>query len=301
MKSLQKKVKKAIFLVAGYGTRFLPATKAMPKEMLPVVDKPIVQYLVEQAVDSGIEEIIFVTGRGKHAIENHFDISYELQRTLVERNKLELLKLVEPLHSMAKFSYVRQPLPMGNGDAILRAKHLIGDGEPFAVFFGDDLFDAKVPVLKQLMNVFDRYQDPVIALAEVPRAALSQYGTVEGIPALPKGTWEIEKLVEKPKDTKRFKHPLAIVSPYVLPYEAFDALEEEQKAVRLGKRGKRAEVGLSQAIGNVYMKKRSVYGYEVRGTWYDCGSKIGYLKANIAFAMKRPELRGDLRKFIKNI
>lgn len=295
----KKKVKKAIFLVAGYGTRFLPATKAMPKEMLPVVDKPIVQYLVEQAVDSGIEEIIFVTGRGKDAIENHFDVSYELERTLVERNKLELLKLVEPLPNLAKFSYVRQPLPMGNGDAILRAKHLIGEGEPFAVMFGDDLFDSKVPVLKQLMQVFKRYQDPVMTLAEIPRAELHKYGTAQGTKVLPNGTWEIQKLVEKPKNTKRFKHPLAVVSPYILPYEAFDALEEEQRAVAAGERKRGAEVGLSQAIGNVYMKKRSVYGYQVKGTWYDCGSKIGYLTANIAFARKRPELRRELNKFLR--
>lgn len=291
-------VTKLIVLVAGYGTRFLPVTKAMPKEMLPIVDKPMLQYIVEDAVKAGIEDVIFVTGRGKHAIENHFDVSYELENTLVERKKRKLLKIVRPISSLARFTYVRQPMPLGNGDAILRAKHLIGVGEPFAIAFGDDLFDTKVPVLTQLMRVFERYQDPVFALAEIPRAELSQYGTVSG-KEVRQGVWEVEKLVEKPKDTSAFKHPLALVSPYVVPYDVFDALEEERRAVRAGRRKKGAEVGLSEAIGNVYMKKRSVFGVVIKGTWYDCGNVAGYLKANIAYAKKRPELRKALRDVIK--
>ena len=293
-------VKKVIIPVAGFGTRFLPVSKAMPKEMLPVVDKPVIQYIVEEAVASGIEDVIFITGRGKRAIEDHFDVSFELEHTLVEREKRELLKLVKPLSTMARFSYVRQNEPLGNGDAILRAAHLIGEGEPFAVLFGDDIVDHKVPALKQLIDVYQRYQDPTIAMVAVPRRELSSYGTVSG-KEVQSGIWEADRIVEKPKNTKAFKKPLAIIGKYVLPYEILAVLEEEAKAVRAGKRGKGAEIGLTDALGNIYVKRRPVYGVEVKGTRYDCGSKNGLLQANLAYAMKRPELRKDLRRFIRDL
>lgn len=298
----KSKVTKVVIPVAGFGTRFLPVTKAMPKEMLPVVDKPVIQYIVEEAVASGITDVIFVTGRGKRAIEDHFDVSFELEHTLVEREKHELLKTVKPLSKLARFSYVRQNEPLGNGDAILRAAHLIGEGESFAVLFGDDIVDHDVPALKQLINVYERYQDPTIAMVQVPRAELGSYGTVAGT-EVSSGIWEADRIVEKPKqtDAKTFPKPLAIIGKYVLPYEILGVLEQEAEAVAKGERGKGAEIGLTDAIGNIYLKNRPVYGVEVEGTRYDCGSKSGYLQANIAYAMKRPDLKDDLKKFISQL
>src|SRR3989344_6112011 len=296
-KSTLPKVTKVIIPVAGFGTRFLPVTKAMPKEMLPIVDKPIIQYIVEEVVAAGMTDVIFITGRGKRAIEDHFDASFELEQTLVERDKQSLLKLVKPLERMARFTYVRQNEPLGNGDAILRAKHLIGEGEPFAVVFGDDIVDSKVPALTQLMRVFDRYRDPVMAMYGVPRAELALYGTIDGTEISP-GVWEANRIVEKPKDVRSFKKSIATIGKYILPYEGLAALEEEARAVRAGKRGKNAEVGLTDMLGNIWVKRRPVYGVEIKGDRYDCGNKLGYLEANIAYALKRPELRRDLRKFM---
>jgi UTP--glucose-1-phosphate uridylyltransferase len=293
------KVTKAILPVAGFGTRFLPVTKAMPKEMLPIVDKPIIQYLVEEAVACGITDIIFVTGRGKRVIEDHFDTSYELERTLVEREKHELLALVEPIASLARFTYVRQPLPRGNGDAILRAAHLIAPNEPFAVLFGDDIVDAPKPALMQLLEVFERYHDPVVALSRVPREVLVHYGTVGGT-KVSKTVWEVDRIVEKPKTIDVQRVPLAIIGKYILPpsfLRSLEAARERYEKVRR-KRGGSHELGITDGFVE-HLKTRPVYGVEIEGTWYDCGDKAGYLKANIAFARKRKELRLKLDSFLR--
>ena len=192
-----KRVRKAVLPVAGFGTRFLPATKAMPKEMMPIVDKPVIQYLVEEAVASGIEEIIFVTGRGKRAIEDHFDVSYELEDTLVEKNKHDLLEAVQGISSLAKFSYVRQSMPLGDGYALLQAAHLLA-GEPVLVMFGDCLYDSKVPASKQLIDTFEKYGDPVVGLSEVPKNEVKKFGVIDGI-KVSEGTYEIKDMVEKPE------------------------------------------------------------------------------------------------------
>jgi len=286
-------VRKAIIPVAGYGTRFLPVTKAMPKEMLPVVDKPVIQYLVEEAVASGITDIIFVTGRGKRAIEDHFDASYELERTLVERDKRDLLKLVEHLPKLARFVYVRQPMPRGNGDAILRAAHLIGPDEPFAVLFGDDLIDAPRPALAQVIAVFQKRGAPTMALARVPRADLSRYGTIAG--SRKEGrAWNVERIIEKPKNTAAIREPLAVVGRYVLTPGVLVALYMAERTL-----GKDRELGITDGLAR-YVRDQPVCGVELAGAWYDCGSKIGYLAANIAFAKKRPELRTALNRMLKH-
>src|SRR3989344_1011666 len=226
-------VKKAIIPVAGYGTRFLPVTKAMPKEMLPVVDTPIIQYLVEEAVASGITDVIFVTGRGKRAIEDHFDTSYELEQTLVERDKQDLLKIVRPLANLARFVYVRQPMPRGDGDAILRAAHLIAPDEPFAVLFGDDLIDARVPAIRQLMAAFARRRSPIVGLARVRRRDLRRYGTVSGREEQ-RRLWRVERLIEKPSRIADIRPPLAVAGRYILIPEIFEAITQAGRAPRGG-------------------------------------------------------------------
>lgn len=289
-------ITKVIIPVAGYGTRFLPVTKAMPKEMLPVVDKPIIQYLVEEAVASGMTDIIFVTGRGKRAIEDHFDVSYELERTLVEREKHDLLKIVEPISRMARFTYVRQPMPLGNGDAILRAAHLLGNDEPFAVLFGDDLVDSRVPALKQLLRVFQRYGDPVVALARVSRRDLQRYGMAIGVET-ERGVWELRRIVEKPTASEaraERRVPHSVIGKYILTPGVMATIRDLQKRDKGGTNRSQTEVGVTNGL-SVYLKERPVYGVEILGKWYDCGGKIGYLQANIAYARRRPELRRGLR------
>ncbi|MFC1623482.1 UTP--glucose-1-phosphate uridylyltransferase, partial [Patescibacteria group bacterium] len=217
------KIKKAILPVAGFGTRFLPATKAQPKEMLPIVDKPVIQYLVEEAVAAGIEEIIFVTGRGKRAIEDHFDTSFELEKTLVEKEKKALLDTVKGISGLAKFSYVRQSEPLGDGHAILCARHLVHKDESVAVLFGDDIIDGKVPAIKQLMGVYDKYKDAVIALSRVPKKDVSKFGVVDSV-EVGADTHEIKKFVEKPA-VKDAPSDLVAVGKYIITPEVFEKLE----------------------------------------------------------------------------
>ncbi len=216
-----QKIKKAILPVAGFGTRFLPATKAQPKEMLPVVDKPAIQYLVEEAVQAGIEEIVFVTGRGKRAIEDHFDYSFELDHTLVEKNKHDLLEKVREVEKLAKFSYVRQPIPLGDGHAVLCARHIVGD-EPVLVMFGDSLYDSQVPAAKQIIDVYEKYQDPVVGLAEVEEDEVERFGVIDGI-KLEKGIYEIKRFMEKPKKEEAPSR-LVAVGKYVITPEVFEVL-----------------------------------------------------------------------------
>lgn len=279
-------IKKAIIPVAGMGTRFLPATKAQPKEMLPIVDKPVIQYLVEEAVAAGITEIIFVTGRGKRAIEDHFDYAHELEQVLATRGKRELLKTIREISDLASFAYVRQKEPLGNGDAILAAAHLVGD-EPCAVLFGDDIVDSPVPCLKQMIPVFEKYNDPVIALEEVKQSDVSMYGIVEATKVGDR-TYEISRIVEKPEQ-KKAPSRLAVVGKYIITKEVFSELKKL--------RPKDGEIGLSDALEN-YLSHSAVYGYQFKGTRYDCGSKIGFLKAVVDFGLKHEETKSEFRKYL---
>ncbi len=285
------KIKKAILPVAGFGTRFLPATKAQPKEMLPVVDKPVIQYLVEEAVASGIEEIIFVTGRGKRAIEDHFDISFELERTLVEKHKKDALKEVRKIAKLAKFSYVRQPEPLGDGHAILCAKHLVHPGESVAVLFGDDLIDSDIPALKQLIDVYEKYHDPVVALCKVPKEDVSKFGVVD--PKCMEGrTCEIQKFVEKPK-VEDAPSNLVAVGKYVITPDVFEKLEESVND--------KGEIRLANAFVRMIESDKAIYGHEVEGQRYDCGDKLGFVEATIQMGLKHPEIKSKLAKYIATL
>lgn len=286
------KIRKAVFPAAGFGTRFLPFAKASPKEMLPIVDKPVIQYLVEEAVAAGIEEIIIVTGRGKRAIEDHFDYSYELEQTLVERGKRELIKEVRKIAEMAKFVYVRQPTPLGDGHAILCAKEVIGR-EPFAVMFGDDLVDSKVPALSQLIKVYEKYHAPVIALERINKKESKKYGIIQPAGRNETGRLHrIKNLVEKP-DPAHAPSDLAIIGKYILTPQVLDALEKAEK-------GRDGEIRLIEAF-RLLMGKTPIYGYEVEGRRYDTGDKLGFLQATIDFALKRKDLGPQLKKYLRQL
>lgn len=287
------KVKKAILPVAGFGTRFLPATKAQPKEMLSVVDKPVIQYLVEEAVASGIEEIIFVTGRGKRAIEDHFDVSYELEDTLVEKNKHDLLETVQKISGLAKFSYVRQPVPMGDGHAILCAKHLVNEGEAVAVLFGDDLVDGEVPAIRQLLDVYERYGDSVVALSQVAPEEVSKFGVVRATELAPR-THEITQFVEKPKMEDAPSNLIA-VGKYIITWDMLETLESLQDGSVDG------EVRLADAFIKHIGNNKPLYGYEFEGERHDCGDKFGFVKATIALGLKHPEVGAKLKDYLKSI
>jgi UTP--glucose-1-phosphate uridylyltransferase len=287
------KVKKAILPVAGFGTRFLPATKAQPKEMLPVVDKPVVQYLVEEAVASGIEEIIFVTGRGKRAIEDHFDVSYELENTLVEKNKHDLLEAVQKISNLAKFSYVRQPVPMGDGHALLCAKHLVNEGEAVAVLYGDDIVDGSVPALKQLIEVYEKYQDPVIALMQVEAEEVSKFGVVDPV-RIDARTHEIKSFIEKPSREEAPSNLIA-VGKYIITYEVLEALEH------LRSQADKNEVRLADAFIQLLEDGRPLYGYEFEGNRHDCGDKFGFVRATIALGLKHPEIGEKLKQYLRGL
>ena len=285
-----KKIRKAVFPAAGYGTRFLPATKAQPKEMLPIVDKPVIQYLVEEAVDSGIEEIIIVTGRGKRAIEDHFDYSFELEHNLVEKNKHDLLEKVRKVSDLAKFVYVRQPMPLGDGHAILMAKELIGD-EPFAILFGDDLIDHKVPGLKQLMNVYEQTQSSIIGLEKVPKDQVQNYGVIESC-GMDGRMHHIASLVEKPKP-KDAPSDLAIIGKYIVTPEIIKAIENSTPS-------RDGEIRLIDGFREL-IKTQQIYGYELEGKRYDTGHTFGFIQATIDFALKRKELEEPLKDYIRSI
>ncbi|MCC7197546.1 UTP--glucose-1-phosphate uridylyltransferase GalU [Candidatus Peregrinibacteria bacterium] len=285
-----KKIRKAVFPAAGFGTRFLPVTKSLPKEMLPIVDKPVIQYLVEEAVAAGIEEIIIVTGRGKRSIEDHFDYSFELEHTLVEKGKHSLLKEVQGIANLAKFVYVRQPMPLGDGHAILCAKELIGD-EPFAVLFGDDIVDHKIPAIKQLINVYNQTGSSVIGLEKVNKKETDQYGIIK--PKKHTGrVYEIEDLVEKPSPAKAPSN-LAIIGKYIVTPEIIQALEKSKPSHG-------GEIRLIDGFREL-KKKQPVYGYEIEGKRYDTGNKLGLITATIDFALKRKDLGPELRKYLKSL
>ena len=285
------RIKKAVFPVAGLGTRFLPATKAMPKEMLPVVDKPIIQYAVEEALASGIEQIIFVTGSGKSALENHFDCQYELEDTLKKRGKLELLKTIESLvPKSGTIIYTRQSEPLGLGHAIWCARDIVGD-EPFAVLLADDLIQSEVPLLFQMINEFDRLRASIVAAVEVPREETSRYGILETEPGY-NGTSRIRSMVEKPKPEDA-PSTLAAIGRYIFTPRIFELLERQQK-------GAGGEIQVTDAMVEL-LKEQPIFGYKFNGTRFDCGDKAGFQMANLAFALEHPELKDTLREYIKNI
>ena len=291
-----QKIRKAVFPAAGFGTRFLPVTKSQPKEMLPIVDKPVIQYLVEEAVASGIEEIIIVTGRGKRSIEDHFDFSFELEHTLVEKGKHSLLKEVRGISKLAKFVYVRQPMPLGDGHAILCAKEVVGD-EPFAVLFGDDIVDHKIPALKQLINVYNQTGSSVIALEKVDPKETDQYGIIKPktggtISVGGQNAHEIAELIEKPKPEKAPSN-LGIIGKYVVTPEIIKALEK-------AKPSHGGEIRLIDGF-NELKKTQKLFGLEIQGKRYDTGTKLGLLTASIDFALKRPDLGPELKEYLKKL
>lgn len=285
------RIKKAILPVAGFGTRLLPATKAQPKEMLPVVDKPAIQYLVEEATAAGIEEIVFVTGRGKRAIEDHFDHSFELEYNLVEKNKHHLLEEVKKISSMAKFSYVRQPSPLGDGHAISCAAHIAGD-EPVLVMFGDSLYDAEIPPAKQLIEVYEKYKDPVIGLAPVEWDEVEKFGVIEGV-ELGKNNYEIKKFVEKPKKEEAPSN-LVAVGKYIITPEVFEILGKMEE-------GKSGEIRLADAFAIILEQNKPLYGHKIEGEWLDTGDKFSFLKASLVLGLKHPEIKNKLKEYGKKL
>jgi len=285
------KIKKVIIPVAGAGTRFLPATKAQPKEMLPIIDKPVVQYIVEEAVKSGIEDIILVTGPSKVSIENHFDYNYELQNFLKKQGKKKEWQEVKDIADMANFIYVRQKGPYGNGTPVLNCKHVIGD-EPFAVMWGDDLFvgDEK-PRLKQLIDTYEKYNGPVLSAIEVSDEDTKKYGIIDGV-QIEKGVLQVKNIIEKPEASKAPSN-WAAIGAYILTPDIFEELEKTQL-------GKDNELWLVDAIFSL-SKKRTIYAKQVNGHFYDTGSKFGWLKANIDFALQRDDLKDELKEYLKTI
>ncbi len=288
-----KKVRKAVFPAAGLGTRFLPATKAVPKEMLPLVDKPIIQYGVEEALAAGCDQIIVITGRGKSAIEDHFDVSYELENELEQRNKAELLDQVRKISGMINIAYVRQKQAMGLGHAVLMARELVGD-EPFGVILPDDIIDAKVPCLKQMIDVYNETGSSVLATQEVEGKAISAYGVLDAKPAGMHGgrLFEVKNLVEKPKPEDAPSN-LAIIGRYVLTPRIFDMLDTTEP-------GKGGELQLTDGIKQL-LKHEKVYGYTFEGTRHDTGDKLGMLKATVEFGLKRDDLGNDFRNYLKTL
>jgi UTP--glucose-1-phosphate uridylyltransferase len=286
------KVRKAVFPAAGLGTRFLPATKAQPKEMLPLVDKPIIQYGVEEAMAAGCDQIVMVTGRGKSAIEDHFDVSYELEKMLEERGKTDLLAVVRQISDMIHVAYVRQKEAMGLGHAVLTAKELVGD-EPFAVLLADDVIDADPPCLKQMIDVFNETQCSVIATQVVEGRAISAYGVIATKPVQSRwGTrlYEVTDLVEKPK-LEDAPSNLAIIGRYILTPAIFEKLQKTPF-------GRGGELQLTDGMREL-LKSEKIYGFCFQGKRHDTGDKLGFLKATVEFALKRPDLGDQLRKWLK--
>lgn len=290
----KKKVKKAIIPAAGWGTRFLPATKAQPKEMLPIVDKPAIQYTVEEAVASGIEDIIIVTGRNKRAIEDHFDRATELELILKEKGRHDLLNLIEDISNLVDIHYVRQKEALGLGHAIYCARKFIGD-EPFAVLLGDDLIDAQVPCLRQLMDIYEQYQASVLAVQEVRREDVSKYGIVKpmtGDDTAGKNYFRVEDLVEKPAVDEAPSN-FAVIGRYIINPEVFEILGRI-------KPGAGGEIQLTDALGEL-VKTQPIYACVFNGERYDVGDKLGFLEATVMYALANPELGPEFRKFLKNL
>ena len=289
------KIRKAVLPVAGLGTRFLPATKAQPKEMLPIVDKPLVQYAVEEVSASGIPMVIFVTGRGKTAIENHFDVSAELEQELAGKGKQELLKQIRSISGLMRFVYVRQQTPRGLGHAILTARDVV-DEEPFAVLLSDDVVVNPVPCLKQMVAVFERYGRSVVAIQKVPRKAVGSYGVIRGRP-IPDADWQgrlfrIDDMVEKPTPNEAPSN-LAVIGRYILTPTIFHELSTTTP-------GSGGEIQLTDGLRRL-LTKEPIYGYLFEGKRYDAGDKLGFLQATVELALNRPDLGKEFRKYLRSL
>jgi UTP--glucose-1-phosphate uridylyltransferase len=286
-------IRKAVFPAAGLGTRFLPATKAQPKEMLPLVDKPLIQYVVEEAVQSGVSVITIITGRGKNAIEDHFDVSYELERVLDDRGKKDLLAEVRAISNMVNVTYVRQKEALGLGHAVLMSKEIVGH-EPFAVLLGDDIIDGPVPCLKQMIDVFAKTGGSILATCAVPREDISSYGVIRGRPIEGFGgrVYKVEDVVEKPPVAEAPSN-LAIIGRYILAPEIFGILENTRS-------GRGGEIQLTDGIRKL-LEIQPVYAYMFDGIRYDAGDKLGFLKATVEFALKRSDLGAKFREYLRDL
>ncbi len=287
------KIRRAVFPAAGLGTRFLPATKAQPKEMLVLVDKPIIQYVVEEAVASGLENLVIVTGRGKNAIEDHFDVSYELERTLEDRGKFELLSIVRAVSDMVHIAYVRQKEALGLGHAVLMARDLV-QGEPFAVLLGDDIIDAAEPCIGQMMKVHERHNCSVVAIMEVPAEEVCRYGIIDGVPLPDSGgrIYQVIDMVEKPR-IEDSPSNLAIIGRYILSPGIFGVLEKTG-------RGAGGEIQLTDGLRDL-LALEPICAYKFRGKRYDAGEKLGFLKTTVEFALKNPEIGAEFRSYLKSL
>ena len=288
---MKQKIRKAVFPAAGLGTRFLPATKASPKEMLPLVDKPLIQYSVEEAVASGIESILIVTGRDKSAIENHFDISYELEQLLQEKGKTEFFEEVRRISELVRISYTRQRQALGLGHAIYQAKDF-AENEPFAVLLADDVVDAETPALKQMIEVFEKYNAPVIATMQVEGEAISRFGVIDAEEIEP-GVFKIKDMVEKPKFVDA-PSDLAIIGRYILTPDIFDAIERTEK-------GAGGEIQITDAMRLMLKEGKPFYAVKLEGTRHDAGDKLGFLIATVEFALKRKDLAPNFTKYLKSL
>jgi UTP--glucose-1-phosphate uridylyltransferase len=284
-------IRKAVFPAAGLGTRFLPATKAQPKEMLPLVDKPIIQYGVEEALASGVDNIILVTGRGKNAIEDHFDVSVELETFLEARGKKDLLAEIRKISNLINFSYVRQGEPLGLGHAVLVTRPLVGD-EPFAVILGDDVIDADPPAIRQMIHVFEDVQSPVLAIERVPKEDVSAYGIIDVAEEVRPGVYRIRDLVEKPPRTEA-PSDLAIIGRYILTPDIFPALAATAS-------DRTGEIQLTNGLRRL-LQSRPIYGCRIDGVRHDTGNKLGFLKAVVYFALRRPDLADHFRDYLRAI
>jgi UTP--glucose-1-phosphate uridylyltransferase len=289
------KVRKAVFPAAGLGTRFLPATKAQPKEMLALVDKPLIQYGVEEAMHSGIQNIIIVTGRGKSSIEDHFDVSFELEHLLESKHQPQMLSMVRSISDMIDVCYLRQKEALGLGHAVLRAKDLVGN-EPFATVLSDDVIASEVPCTRQLLDVYEYFGASVVALMEIPKESISSYGVVDGEPVSHHGNsqtlYRIRNMVEKPKASEAPSN-LAIIGRYILTPEIFECLE-------LIEPGRGGELQLTDAL-KYLLRNRPVYGLKFEGKRFDAGDKLGFLKATVEFALSRNDLGGPFRDYLKKL
>lgn len=287
---MQRKVRKAVIPAAGLGTRFLPATKAQPKEMLPIVDKPTLQYIIEEAVASGIEEILIITGRNKKSIEDHFDKSVELELELENKGKQELLDIVQGISNMINIHYIRQKEPKGLGDAVYCARHFIGE-EPFAVMLGDDIVDNDVPCLEQLIDAYDEYRTTILGVQKVNMHETDKYGIISA-KHIEDRVYKVKDLVEKPEPGKAPSN-IAILGRYILTPEIFDILENLPE-------GKGGEVQLTDALKEL-SKKEAMYAYNFKGRRYDVGDKLGFLEATVDFALKKPELKDDFMQYLNKV
>ena len=287
---MQRRIKKAVIPAAGLGTRFLPATKAQPKEMLPIVDKPTLQYIIEEAVESGIEEILIITGKNKKSIEDHFDKSVELELELEKKGKVELLQKVQEISNMISIYYIRQKEPNGLGDAIHCAKSFIGN-EPFAVMLGDDIVDSETPCLKQLIDIYDEYRTTVLGVQKVNEQDVDKYGIISA-KHIEDRVYKVRDLVEKPEIDEAPSN-IAILGRYIITPEIFNILEKLPP-------GKGGEVQLTDAL-KILSKKEAMYAYVFRGKRYDVGDKLGFLEATVDFALKKPELRDDFMEYLNKV